>query len=109
MLGTKDILMGANTSTPALNDFAKLVATELPAADQEVDCNTLANTIMSAAFEAKRNSDAYRAAYPKLYGFITQGGDMCALSAKMVEVIDAGASKKYAESYRVISAIFFGK
>ncbi len=107
MLDIKDILMGASTSTPELNDFAKLVAVELPAS--EIGCNDLANAIMNTAFNVKRDQRNYRAKYPHLCAFIKQGGDMCALSAKMTEVIDAGATAKYAESYRIVSAVFFGK
>lgn len=107
MLEIKKLLMGANTSTPALNDLAKLVAVELPGND--VACNDLATTIMNVAFEVKRDQSGYRAKYPSLCEFIAQGGDMCSLSAKITQIIDAGASAKYAESYRTISAIFFGK
>ena len=107
MLEIKKVLLGANTCTPELNDFARLVAEELPG--NEIDCRDLANAVMSVAFEVKRDQSDYHAKYPDLCSFIKQGGDMCALSAKITQVIDAGASAKYAESYRAVSAIFFGK
>ena len=104
MLGTKDILMGASTSTPELNDFARLIATELPT--HEIGCQDLAQAVISAAFEAKNHRDSLRVAYPQLYGFIKEGGNMRLLSAKIVEVIEAGANATYAESYKAVSAIF---
>ena len=108
MLGTKDILMGADTGTPALDDFAKLVATELPAAEQ-VDCQNLAITIMNAALRVKNDRESCHEAYPQLYHFLKKGGNMMTLSAKMNEVIAARASKAYAENYQTVSKLFFGQ
>ena len=108
MLGTKDILMSADTGTPALNDFAKLVAIELPAAEQ-VDCQNLAIIIMNAALRVKNDHEACHEAYPQLYSFLNMGGSMMTLSAKMNEVIAARASKAYAENYRVVRNLFFGE
>lgn len=108
MLGTKDILMSADTGTPALNDFAKLVAIELPAAEQ-VDCQNLAITIMDTAFKVKNDREAYHEAYPQLYHFLETGGNMMTLSARISEVIAAEASEAYAKNYQAMSNLYFGK
>ncbi|MBO4855391.1 hypothetical protein J5500_03245 [Candidatus Saccharibacteria bacterium] len=107
MLGIKEVLLGANTDAPALNEFAKLIADELPAG--QVECQDLASTVLYAALQVKHDAGACRATYPQLHSFVVKGGDMQQLSAKITEVINAGADKKYAESYRAISAIYFGR
>ena len=107
MLEIKKVLMGAKTKTPALNDFAKLVATKLPA--DGVDCQDLANCILHTALSVKSDYRDYGAKYSHLCEFVQQGGDMCILSARMVDVVDAGAPAKFAEDYRTTSRKFFGE
>ena len=108
MLGTKDILLGAHTCSPALNEFAKLVATKLPTDVKQIDCQDLAHIIMEHAREAQKHHEKYRTSHPQLYKFLDKGGNMCALSAKITEIIDAGATTSYAKDYREISRIYFG-
>ena len=106
MPGIKDVLLGAKTSTPALNEFAKLVANKLP--QSEVGCRELACIATRAAIDVKHDPYAHRDNYPNLYDYVNEGGEMCALSARLTEVIDSGAPAKYAENYRVESKLYFG-
>ncbi len=106
MLGIKDVLLGANTSTPALNEFAKLVADKLP--QSEVGCRELACTVTRAAIGVKHDLYAHRDNYPNLYDYVNEGGEMCALSARLTEVIDSGAPSEYAKNYRAESKLYFG-
>lgn len=106
MLGIKDVLLGANTSTPALNEFAKLVADKLP--QSEVGCRELACTVTRAAIDVKNDPHAQRDDYPNLYDYVNKGGEMCALSARLTEVIDSRAPAEYAKNYKVESKLYFG-
>ena len=106
MPGIKDVLLGAKTSTPALNEFAKLVADKLP--QSEVGCRELACTVAHAAIGVKNDPYAHRGDCPNLYDYVNEGGEMCALSARLTEVIDSGAPAEYAKNYRVESKLYFG-
>ena len=110
MLEIQDILMGANTDSPALNDFAKLVAQLLPPRD--LATADMAQIVLNAAFDVRKNVDDYATDYPHLCKFAKEQGDMCKLAAKLSTVLLDGAEGEnipYAKAYQVDSARFFGK
>ena len=106
MLGTKGILKGARTKSPALNDFARLVATQLDD-DTEVDCRTLATTVMTTAMSLK-GGDGLDDGYAALQDYVASGGNMCQLAGQVSSIITAGASSDYAKRYASESKLYFG-
>lgn len=110
MLEIQDILMGAKTNSPALNDFARLVAQLLPPRD--LATADMAQIVMNAAFDVRKNVNNYATDYPNLCKFVKENGDMCKLSAKLSTVLAEGAEGEiipYVQAYQADSARFFGE
>lgn len=110
MLEIKDILMGAQTKLPELNDLCRLVASRLPYRDMAV--RDMAQIVMFAGHDAKSDTSKYAAEYPRLCEYVEDGGDMCKLLAKVSSVMVKGAknseAEPYAEAYAAESVRFFG-
>lgn len=109
MLEIKDILMGAHSCEPALNDFCELVASRLPFRD--LATAEMAQIVLDTSFDARRGVDSYCADYPHLRKFIDEGGDMCKLAAKLSTVLAQNASAEladFAKAYQTESVRFFG-
>ena len=111
MLEIKDILMGASTDSPALNDYCRLVANRLPYRD--VSIVEMAQMVLQLAFfEIKEISVKEAADYPDLSEYVKGGGDMCELSAKIYPVLEAGAKgtevEPFVSSYETESIRYFG-
>jgi len=117
MLGTtgtfklKGLLQSLHTEVFALNDFAALVAEELPSGELAPD--DLAQTTTYTALTVTENADDYADTYPHLVHFLRTQGDMCHLAACLSEAMEAKATDPeildFAETYSDISQIFFGK
>ncbi|MCQ2568862.1 MAG: hypothetical protein MJ155_01065 [Candidatus Saccharibacteria bacterium] len=93
----KDILMGAQTKLPELNDLCRLVASRLPYHD--ITAMDMALIVMFAGHDAKFDTSKYAAEYPRLSEYVEGGGDMSKLLAKVSSVIAKGATNSEAESY----------
>lgn len=110
MLEIKDILMGAQTDSPALDDLCRLVADRLPYRDMAV--RDMAQIVMFAGRDAKTNTSAFATEYPHLCEYVERGGDMCKLLAKVASAVMKGAKNSevepYAQAYKVESMLFFG-
>lgn len=110
MLEIKDILMGAQTKLPALDDLCRLVADRLPYRDMAV--RDMAQIVMFAGHDAKTNTSAFAAEYPHLCEYVESGGDMCKLLAKVASAVMKGAKdsevEPYAQAYAAESVRFFG-
>ena len=105
MLGTKGILMGANSQSPALNDFAKLVATRI---DDNFSCREVATTVMETSFALKGGRLTLGDEYAALRAYIADGGNMCQLAAQISTIIAEKADPGYAERYAAESKLYFG-
>jgi len=110
MLEIKDILMGAQTDSPALDDLCRLVADRLPYRD--ITASDMAQIVMFAGHGVKTGDDGHAADYPHLCKYLENGGDMCKLLAKVSSVLEKGAKNSevepYAQAYKVESILFFG-
>ena len=105
MLGTKGILESAHSQSPALNDFAKLVATRI---DDNFSCREVAVTVMETSFALKGGKLTPGDDYAALRDYIANGGNMCQLAAQISTIIAEQANPDDAERYAAESKLFFG-
>lgn len=111
MLEIKDILMGADTDSPALNDYCRLVANRLPYRD--VSTAEMAQMVLQLAFfDIKKIVTTEGAEYPNLSEYVNEGGSMRLLSAKIYPVLEEGARgsevEPFVSAYKTESVRFFG-
>ncbi|MDO4219931.1 MAG: hypothetical protein Q4D22_01740 [Candidatus Saccharibacteria bacterium] len=112
MLEIKDILMGANSDSPALNDFARLVAQLLPYRD--LAAADMAQIILNATFDVRNHANDYAEEYPNLYNFVRKDGGkhMCQLAASIPTILTEKATDEtssFIQAYQVESIRFFGE
>lgn len=87
MLAIRKILKNANTDSPALNEFAQLVAETMPQGD--IKPMELAGHVLETGRKAGFRSKGYTA----LAQYFEDGGDMCKLSAQILYVLKNGIPK----------------
>jgi len=89
MLGAKGILMGANSQSPALNDFAKLVAMRI---DDNFSCREVAVAVMETSFALKRGELTAGDEYAALRAYIADGGNMYQFAAQIAPIPSAASA-----------------
>ncbi len=106
----KKVLECACTDFCALNDFASLIAEQLPAHKLAED--DLAQIVAFCALDVQNNPGNYDVIHPILVEFVQSDGDICALSANLPEVLHQSNDEDiidFADTYEEVSQKFFGK
>ncbi len=112
MLEVRDILMRAHSDSRTLNDYAQLVAQQLP--EHSLSASELAQTVLRITLDVRHSLEDYAESYPALYDFARRdnGRQLCQLAACLPLILQPEANTataSFIQSYADESCRYFGR